>query len=329
MREKIQALKQKIEISQRILLQCHKNPDPDTIGAALSWKRILEDMGKEVEIIAPSKISKGMTDLFPEIENQIMSEVNFLTFDFSAFDFFLLNDTASISQLANTKDFKLPEVDIFVIDHHKSNSLNVEYKIVEHKTFSSTQILFNIFQELRYKIDKKVATYLYTGMLTDTYNFLYAHLDQSFFSTLGEIIELGADTKHVINTLHMSKSLDEINAMGHILNSIEIAGKNKKFAWVYFDHAEMDQFNISYHDLKDKVSDEVINTIEGTDFGVVIYKIEEKPNEFYLSIRARVEDFDCSDLAGKIGGGGHQSRAGANLEAGSIEEVLRAINANC
>lgn len=321
-----ETLKQLIEKSERIILQCHKNPDPDSVGSALAWNEILTGLGKEVEIICPNKLSDGIKQLFPNANELVQQSINFQNFDYSKFDLFLINDTASISQLANTKDFELPtDVEIFVIDHHKSNDLEAKNTIVKGDTFANAQVLYKIFNNLQYEITPSIATNLYAGMLTDTYNFLYADLDSNFFTCLANIISKHADTQFVINTLHKSNSLNEINAMGFILNKIEIAGKNKRFAWVYVDHAEMEQFNISYHDLKDKLADEIINTIEGTDFGIVIYKLSADAEEFYLSIRARSDDFDSAKLAEKFNGGGHKSRAGGSVKVINSSKVLKLI----
>lgn len=322
--ETVQSIKDKIDDAHHILLQCHKNPDPDSTGSALSWKRVLESMGKRVTVVSPTKLSAGILGLYEESSN--IEVVDFQTFDFSPYDLFILNDTASTSQITGYKvDFEFPNMPTIVIDHHKSNNLSQETEVIIDTAFSTTQILIHLFEQLEFEIDSRIATFFYTGMLTDTYNFLFAELDSEFFNDLAKVIDYGADAKFVINTLQKNNSLEELHAIGEIMNAIEI-NTDKSFAWVYVDPKLMDKYEISYHDLKDKIADEIINTIENTEFGIVLYKSNPTDNLFGLSLRARSDEFDCSVLAKKLNGGGHQNRAGASVEADSLEEAVSKIS---
>ena len=41
-----------IEKANKILLHCHPNPDPDSVGSALAMMLVLQRIGKEVIVIA-------------------------------------------------------------------------------------------------------------------------------------------------------------------------------------------------------------------------------------------------------------------------------------
>ena len=49
--KKSKEILEKIKGSEKILVNCHRNPDPDSIGSALAMKEVLKKMGKEVEIM--------------------------------------------------------------------------------------------------------------------------------------------------------------------------------------------------------------------------------------------------------------------------------------
>ena len=45
-----------IKKAKKILINCHRSPDPDSVGSALAMRKVLADMDKSVEVVCPDNI---------------------------------------------------------------------------------------------------------------------------------------------------------------------------------------------------------------------------------------------------------------------------------
>ena len=78
---------EEIKKSEKILINCHRGPDSDSVGSALALQEILQIMEKDVEVVCPSDIPE---DLLFLSEAKNIRRVNFTSFDFSEYDLFLI-----------------------------------------------------------------------------------------------------------------------------------------------------------------------------------------------------------------------------------------------
>ena len=46
----------KIKKAETILINCHRSPDPDSIGSALAFYQAVKELGKVAEIVTPNSI---------------------------------------------------------------------------------------------------------------------------------------------------------------------------------------------------------------------------------------------------------------------------------
>src|SRR3990167_9084074 len=85
---------EEIKKAKKILLNCHRSPDPDSIGSVLAMKLVLESMGKEIEIICPSRELYESVNYLPGY-NKIKRGIDYSAFNFSDYDLFVVLDSAS------------------------------------------------------------------------------------------------------------------------------------------------------------------------------------------------------------------------------------------
>ena len=137
-----QLILEEIKKANKILLNCHRGPDSDTVGSALSMAEILRNMGKEIEIICPSNIPE---DLFFLEGSKDIKKVDFKTFDFSAFDLFIVMDSSTYGMVANSKEIDKPNTKIIVIDHHHTNEGFGSINLIDSKITSTSELLYKIF----------------------------------------------------------------------------------------------------------------------------------------------------------------------------------------
>ncbi len=123
-----------IKKANKILVNCHRGPDSDSVGSATALARILEKMGKEVLIISPSEIPEDLKFLGTD-KIQI---VDFTKFDFTPYDLFIAVDSSTLSQITGLRDDKRPEVRLIVIDHHFSNDRFGDINLVDSRMTSAS-----------------------------------------------------------------------------------------------------------------------------------------------------------------------------------------------
>ena len=72
---------EEIKKAKRILVNCHRSPDSDSVGSALALSKIVEAMGKEVLIVCPNEIPEDLR--FLEGSEKI-KRIDYSNYDFSA-----------------------------------------------------------------------------------------------------------------------------------------------------------------------------------------------------------------------------------------------------
>lgn len=309
----------KINKANKILLNCHRNPDPDSIGSALAMKMILKKMGKKVTIICPS------SNLNPNVfylkgYKEIKTGVDIGRFDFSNFDLFLSLDSASWSQIAG-----LPKVttNIFnvAIDHHLTNEKYADLTLLDSKVTSTAELLYYIFNDWKVTIDRDVADCLMAGIVGDTGAFRYPGFAKTGFETVIRLMDFGADKDKAIYYLYRSEPFEIIKFYGFAFSKAQIE-KKYKFVWIAISLKEYKQLNVPQK-AKDSVA-EFIQTVKGTDFGFIA--LETKPEWLEVSFRSRA-GFNTSVIAKELGGGGHVYASGAKIEnltfENAVEKVLK------
>ncbi len=160
-----------IEQSQKVLLHCHPNPDPDSVGSTLALKRGLEKLGKEVTLIqGDSEIPKEFK--FPGVESILKKSIEEV--DLKSFDTFLILDSGSKEMISRRTEIEFPEsLNTVVIDHHISNIKYAKGNWVDSTYSSTAEMVYDLLKELKVEIDHDIALNIIMGIYTDTGGFRY------------------------------------------------------------------------------------------------------------------------------------------------------------
>ncbi len=308
---------QEIGKAKKILINCHRGPDPDSVGSALALSKILELMGKEIQIICPSDIPEGLKFLEGQ---ELIKKIDFSSFDFSKYDLFLTIDSASYSMVSGSKNLELPDIKTIVIDHHISNEGFGQINLIDENITSTGELLFRLFEDWGVEITKEVAEFLLTGIVGDTGSFQYQNVGKDTLNVAARLIGFGADKDRIIYNLFRSVTFSEVKMWGKIIESMQI-DETHNFVWskipitVYTDSPDMES-------VKEEAANLFSPIIKGTDFGVIMEERED--GSLSVSFRSR-SGFDVSKIAKEIGGGGHRAAAGAKIEGLTFEEAVEKV----
>ncbi len=306
---------EEIKKADRILVNCHRGPDSDSVGSALALFRVLEQMDKDVSIICPSDIPNDLKFLK---DSELIKRVNFTTFDFSEYDLFIILDSSTYGLVTGEKDSDKPSINSVVIDHHYSNEKFGKLNLIDPNMTSTGELLFNIFEDWEVDIDKDIAECLLTGIIGDTGSFQYQNVGEKTLRTAADLIGKGADKDKIIYNIYRNIDFKEVKMWGKFVESMMI---EDNFVWSAISLSTYKDFG-EYPYAKEDVANLFFPIVKDTDFGIVMVEISE--NVLSVSFRAR-SDFDVSEIAKEVGGGGHKAAAGAKIEGLPYQEAVNKV----
>ncbi|MDQ7009741.1 MAG: bifunctional oligoribonuclease/PAP phosphatase NrnA [Candidatus Gracilibacteria bacterium] len=325
MLEKIKQLGEKIQKAEKIALFSHVRMDPDTFGSSTALYYILEKMGKRVVLLNDEKAPEDFSFLGA---NELIS-TNYNLSNFNP-ELIISLDAASIGQLAksyeNNKDIikKLP---FFVIDHHITNPGFGKINIIDINSSSTCELLFNILKEnnlIKY-IDKKIATLLMAGILTDTNTFYNTNVTPETHKVTAQLLELGADSRTGIFNFFKKKSLLKLQVLAKAITKIKIE-KNKLENGKNIVYTSLSKKDLEELGATDKQTNGIIEyliNIENTEIAFIVYTLENGTNKCSF----RSQNYNVSELAQKFDGGGHKQASGFSSEK-DINEIIEQILEN-
>jgi len=110
-------------------------------------------------------------------------------------DYLIVLDADSLKRLGfiyseNEKIFK--DKKILNIDRHITNSYFGETNYIEKSSSSTSELVYNLLDQLKVKIDKDIATNLYFGITSATNNFSSFSVTAKTLETAAQLLRLGA-----------------------------------------------------------------------------------------------------------------------------------------
>jgi len=303
-----------IEKAKKILVNCHRSPDPDSVGSALALRRVLMHMGKSVEVVCPDNVSSDSKFLE---SSEAVKKIDFDNFDFSSFDLFLILDSSEWSQVAGYGKEKIPDIKKIIIDHHYTNEKLGVINLVDYERSSTGEVLYKLFADWDKKITKEIAEDLLAGIIYDTSSLEHSSADLDTAKVFAKLMELGADKNKIIFNFYRNIPFDNIKLMGEVIKNMKI-DKEHRFIWSAVPYETV----ILYPDfggVKTMAANLFASSIEDTDFGLVM--MEEKKDFLNISFRAK-EGFDISKAAEVLGGGGHKQAGAAIIRNLSFDEAV-------
>jgi phosphoesterase RecJ-like protein len=308
---------EEIKKAKKILVNCHRGPDSDSVGSALGFSKVLESMGKEVQVICPSELP---TDLKFLSGSEKIRRVDFGKFNFSNYDLFFVIDSSNYVMVSASRTLKPPEIPLVVIDHHFSNDGFGKINLIDSKVTSTGELLFRIFEDWEIKLDPDMANCLLTGIIGDTGCFMYQNVGEGTLKTAADLINHGADKDNIIYNIYRNINFDEIKVWGKIIENMQIDLENH-FVWSALPQSAYKN-SVGTENIKEDAANLFFPIVKGTDFGIIME--ERDDGALSASFRSR-SGFDVSKIAEEVGGGGHKAAAGARIEGLPFDEAVEKV----
>jgi len=301
--------------SSNVMIMGHSNVDIDAIGSGLGMYRLAKTLEKEAYIVSEPKGKSLGKFLEAFYENEEYQEVMISTEEAeSRIDkdtLLIVVDTHKASFVEFPELLKQVEKKI-VIDHHRKAPEAITDVLVSfHEVYASSaaELVTEIIQYAAddVKLTLLEAESLYGGIMVDTKNFTFKTGVRTF-EAAAYLRKFGVDIIKVKKWFQAD--LESYNVIAEIIKSVEIT--NDTIAIAVYDNEEDENANL----ICAKAADELL-TISNITASFVIGKMDEK---VFISGRS-IGDINVQIILEKLGGGGHITLAGAQIEGLTLEEA--------
>lgn len=303
-RENARLVLEEIKKYNKIIIFRHFRPDGDAVGSTKGLKRILELTYPEKEIVLQNCDFSNYLS-FLGGEDEIRDD------EYYKDALGIVIDTGTTVRVSNQK-FTLCDK-VIKIDHHIPLENYGDINWVEEHRSSSCELICAFYNEMKdeLKIDKEAATYLYTGMVTDSGRFRFREVSGDTLRLAGILLDQGVDTDHLFAHLYM-KDFEEFKFEGYVLNNIKITPNG--VAYIHIDKNVIEEFGLSIEQASACVSymDNIKNSL------IWIAFIDTgKGDEIRVRLRSRF--VTVNQIGEQFEGGGHACASGATVH--SIEQL--------
>lgn len=310
------ALSRLIDQADRVMIMGHRNPDMDAFGAALGMFRVCMMNGKNSSIVI-DEVNDSLQTIYKQAKERGI--YTFLTHDrakelIDENTLLIVLDTHRPS-FVECKDLLDCTDRIVVIDHHRravDAISNPVLSYIESYASSTAELVTEILQYTGNKrdLDKLEAEALLAGMTVDTNRFA-VKTGVRTFEAAAWLRRAGADTTEVKRLFQ--SDLDDFKTRSRGLSSAHIGedGIATSICPGYNQEAQI---------INSQVADELLN-VRGVKASFVAGR--DETGQTVVSARS-LGDVNVQLIMEKLGGGGHLTTAGAQVEM-SPEEVLTMV----
>ncbi len=298
-RELKEQILQKIKEYNRIFIFRHVRNDGDCVGATKGLKRILQLSFPEKEIyLIDQETAKYLEFLGPEdepVDESLYADA-----------LGIVLDTASEARISN-KNYKLCK-ELIKIDHHIPLEHYGHINWVEEERSSCCEMIVDFYRtfDRELKLDSEAATYLYTGMVTDSGRFKYSGMTGETMRCAGVLLDVGVDTDTLFARLYL-EAYEYLKFKAYIYEHMQITENG--VAYILVDKAMQEKFQLSLEQASAIVGN--LDSIRGCICWIVF--IENGDAEQSIRVRLRSRFVHINPVAEKYRGGGHACASGATV----------------
>ena len=321
-RVKAQAFQELIESKDKVLIMGHKNADMDCLGSSVGVYRMVTALDKRAYIV-----QNNVTSTILPLKERFLNNADYPE------DMFIDGETAKTLVDNNTmlvvvdcdRPSIIDEPDLLnmvktkvVFDHHRQSSETIQGAVLsycEPYASSASELIAEMMQYIREGIKARPmeADCMYGGVVIDTREFTN-QTGVRTFEVAAYLRRCGADITRVRKVFR--EDFNDYQAKADTISRADIYRNSYAISSLEKSGSESPTV------LCAKAANELLN-IRGIKASIVLTKVE---NTVFLSARS-IDELNVQVLMEKLGGGGHRTVAGAQIEGKEIEECIELVKA--
>ena len=302
---------------KNIIITTHKTPDGDALGSSLALFHVLSN-NHNVHVIVPNEYPNNLKWL-PGNDDVIIYEHNEIECD----------SLISNADLIFCLDFnKLYRVDTMfhiininpaykvMIDHHEEPDNFCDQILSDPSISSTAELLYDFIINLNYKLNKDIASCLYTGIITDTGSLRYPNVTNKTHLIVSDLLKLKIKHSEIHMNLFDSQNESRLLLLKIILDNLKIFNK-RQTALTYLYEKDLLDRNYKKGDTEGFVNMPL--SLKNINFSALFIEFKDG---IKMSFRSQ-GDFDVNLFAKKyFNGGGHKNAAGGVFKFKNMEKAI-------
>ena len=316
-RVKAHALREIISGKDSVIVMGHRIGDVDSFGASVGIYRIAKTLDRKCHIVL-NDVTTSMQPLVDLFKNNPDYEDDMIIGNQQAIDIAGSNTVLVVVDVNKPSITECPELlrfckTIVVLDHHRQGTEIIEnatLSYVEPYASSACEMVSEILQYIgeNVKIKNEEADSLYSGMIVDTNNFMNKTGVRTF-EAAAFLRRNGADVTRVRKLFR--EDANEYKAKADAVSQAEVY--RGRFAISVLINDEIQSPTI----IGAQAANELLN-IKGVRASFVC---TEYQGQIYVSARS-IDEVNVQVIMERLGGGGHMSSAGCQMEGMSAAEAV-------
>ncbi|NPA57790.1 MAG: bifunctional oligoribonuclease/PAP phosphatase NrnA [Aquificae bacterium] len=283
----------------KILLATHHNPDGDGIGSMLALYLFLKEKGKNVRMAMKDPVPH-IYDFLPEVDR-----IEKLPLP-DSFDLAVVLDAAGFYRV----DAPVQAKEYMRIDHHIDGVQESENDYVDPEAAATTVVVGRLLKEWdENSIDHRIATCLYTGLLTDTNSFRHNNVNEEAFEFARYLVSKGVNPSQVASLVFERNKPAVIHLLNKALSTLQI-DYGGKIASLSVRREFIEGTGASEEDTEGFVN--FARSLDGVEVAFIIIQKEDRKT-WRVSLRGKGR-INVQKIAKRFGGGGHRDAAGCRIE---------------
>jgi phosphoesterase RecJ-like protein len=296
--------------SETIALVSHRDPDADTIGAAVALGLALESLGKRVTYHCADPVPEPLR--FLERADAFRTDAP-------------SEDVAAVVTLdfgdAARAKFDLPRRPALAnIDHHATNAGFGTANLVDVTSAATGEVVGRVIDALGVPWTPGMATAALVAIMTDTGSFQFPSTDARALERAARLREAGADLQAITYNVFRNKRFEALKLWGFAFSRL-VREHGGELVWTWIEAADILEAEAREEDVSGLVEQiarssgmRVALLFNGYPGGV---KVSCRTSQSHPSV-------DAAALMSAFGGGGHVRAAGA-LVPGAHEEARERV----
>jgi len=297
------------------LVTAHINLEGDALGSEIALFRLLKAFGKRATMLNDDSIPCSYAFLS---DTRLIRR--FQRKNIPDFDCLVAVDCSDLRRAGGIAEMDLSGKTVVNIDHHVSNDNFGDVRWIDHHASSTSEMIYKLYKLMKVPFNRKIATALYVGMLTDTGSFRYTNTGSSTHRAVADLMKHGLDIRQIYNQIYENIPFSDMKLLADILPAMKRSASGKV---VWFElprkiwSGRKIFFDLTEHILSfgRSISDVEVVCLFKENLG--------ENNEVRVNFRSHGK-VDVNRIASSFGGGGHKTASGATV-TGKLQEVRKKV----
>ena len=291
-----------IKQSDTFFIAGHTKPDGDALGSGLAIASLLRRMGKKVTHCSLDPVPQDMVFMKGSKTIKVTNKIS------KNFDCAIILECINFARMGDIIS-PVQAKKIINIDHHLAHTNFGDVNYIVPSSSSVSELIYDVFINLKKTPTKEEAENLYVGIVTDTGRFQQLNTNANSHLVVAELLKCGVNSNKLCKKLFLTMEISKMKLYGFALSNIETAF-DEKLVYIKLTKEMFKKTKAS-----DTDTDGIINfciSAPKAVVGCLLKEVDSKTTK--LSFRS-IEKFNLLNIVKLFNGGGHKNAAGCTINA--------------